>query len=421
MSTSNKSSSKESFKSSVVNKQKESDKKIWEYVPFEKFSLPSLPATSSAADLWSSFRRIISMENKEEEIFPDREKDLYALPSRLEKFVLPQIEFEQRAAALDSALDFWLETPDNNNSVVFVVGQPYSNNGEFIKMWGETHNAEVIEPPDYDEILSGSEALPGNFPEPGKIWVLPNLEKFFLRHANGLKKVRKFLEIASTGQLGKGVVGCQSFAWSYLQMIFRISQKNVFTLQSFDGAKFAKLLGKSVQSTNYTRFKFLNMLNGKKITGISSEDEPPDPFFSDLAAFCRGNIVLEVNMWKEKLRLENDNPELEEKAKSEKSEEKSTNETVVWLDPELSEFVLPSQLDDDLVIILHTLMLHHGLPEYILYKILPFSESRCRGGLSYLLSTGIVKNSEGKCFVAETAVIGVRRMLFGRDYLVDKL
>jgi hypothetical protein len=413
-------SDREKSVSSSAETQPDAEKNVWEYVPFENFRLPSVPAASAAAGMWNSFRRIVKA-GKEEEIFSESANDLYALPSRLEKFVLPQIDSEDAVKALDSALSLWLDSPDNDNSVVYIAGQPYSRNDEIVRMWGESHNAELIEPPDYDEILSGSENLPGNFPESGRLWVLPNLEKFFLRHENGLKKIRKLLEAANSGKLGKGVIGCQSFAWSYLQLVFRFSKKNVLTLQAFDNVKFAALLSKGVRSSKYTRFKFLNMVNGKKITGISAEKEIPDPFFTRLAAYCRGNIRQQVDLWKDRLRLENVNLKIDEKEISAQGEESGVNETVIWVSPEIPEPVLPSQMDDDLVIILHILMLHDGLPEYILYKILPFSEPRCRSGLSFLAGSGLVKNCEGIFFVSETAFFAVRKMLFGRDYLVDKL
>ncbi|MDY0132256.1 MAG: hypothetical protein RBR53_06265 [Desulforegulaceae bacterium] len=420
MSKKNKSSFSEDKFNSSPEKEIIPEKEIWEYVSFDSFKVPTVPASSAAADLWSSFKLIFKREDKGEEIYPGSEEELYSLPSRLEEFLLPIIDFEDGTKALDNVLSNWLENPDTGNSVVYIVGQPYSGNSEILKKWAKNNDSTIIEPPDYDKILSGSDKLPESFPESGKLWVLPNLEKFFLRHVNGLKIIRKFLELAETGKIGKGVVGCQSFGWSYLNLIFRLSKKNVFTLQAFDNEKFIKLLSKSVQRARYTKFKFLNMSNGKKITGISSNEEPIDPFFTKLASFCRGNLLMQVNLWKEKLRLENENLKVE-KIDLEKSKGKIINETIVWMSSEISESVNLPSTDEDLVIILHVLLLHDGLPEDILYKILPFSKPVCRSGLSYLLGLGLVKNLEGKCFVVESACYSVRKMLFERDYLVDKL
>jgi hypothetical protein len=406
---------------SLDKKEEKPELKIWEYVPVDKFALPSAPAGSTATGLWSSFKNLLTMTKNDSELFKADEKDLYALPSRLEKFVLPEINLNEGADALDDALGDWIESPDLDNSVIYLVGQPGSCNPDVLRIWGENHNAELIEPPDYDEILSGSQTLPGNFPEPGKLWIMPNLEKFFLRDPKGLKKIRKFFEMAETGQIGKGVAACQSFAWTYLQLVFKLHKKNVYTLQAFDSLKFQKLLSKSVTSSKYTKFNFLNILNGKNITGISSEEEACDPFFSKLAAFCRGNPLLEVKLWKEKLRLENENLDKKDEADLKTTEEKNINETIIWVSAELSEPVFPPLMDEEHEITLHLLILQDGLPEYILYKILPFTESKCRNALSYLIGSGFVRNFEGKCFVDESTSVSVRKMLFGRDYLVDKL
>lgn len=41
-----------------------------------------------------------------------------------------------------------------------------------------------------------------------------------MRHAGGLTLVRRLLERAVSGQLGRGLIGCDSWAWAYLQKVW---------------------------------------------------------------------------------------------------------------------------------------------------------------------------------------------------------
>ncbi|WP_299310510.1 hypothetical protein [uncultured Halomonas sp.] len=64
----------------------------------------------------------------------------------------------------------------------------------------------------------------------------PRLERCFLRHAEGLAGVRRLVEQALAGRLGPGIIGCDSWAWAYLQHTLALPEGQAFTLQPFDGA-----------------------------------------------------------------------------------------------------------------------------------------------------------------------------------------
>ena len=74
-----------------------------------------------------------------------------------------------------------------------------------------------MSPPPYEAVLSGDDRWLADLGEPGGPWVLPELERCFLRHAAGLSLVRKVLERAASGHLAAGLIGCDSWAWAYLQ------------------------------------------------------------------------------------------------------------------------------------------------------------------------------------------------------------
>lgn len=342
---------------------------------------------------------------------------MFVLPERLEKFLAPEVDLNDVSNALDLCLETWLENFNSETSITYIIGPHFSYNSEILGLWAKNNDACIISSPSYEEILSGCEKFSLNFPEKGKIWVIPDLENFFLRHENGLKKIRKLLHMAELGELGKGIIGCHSFAWAYFQAVLKFSPKNVLTLQSFNDEKFVSMISKSVKSSSYTKFKFLNISNGKKITGISLENEPIDPLFTKISAYCRGNVFSALNLWKDKLRLENDNL----KSKNSFLEQKEgSNETFIFVLPEITEPVFSPAFEDESVIVLHTLMIHNCLPFDILLRIIPFSESRCENAVLSLFSSGFLEKKGNEITVSVSAFYAVRKLLFGRDYLVDK-
>jgi hypothetical protein len=117
--------------------------------------------------------------------------------------------------------------------VRFVVGQPFCGLGETLGLWGSSHDAVSVAPPSFEDILAGGgrwfESLGGG----DGLWVLPSLEHCYLRHAHGLELVRRFLDLAQSGRLGRGVIGCDSWAWAYLRHVWPIDQADAVTLQAF--------------------------------------------------------------------------------------------------------------------------------------------------------------------------------------------
>ncbi|MCB9481126.1 MAG: hypothetical protein H6680_04800 [Desulfobacteraceae bacterium] len=391
---------------------------IYEYVPIGNYCIPPIPTVSLAENTFKSLKNFFAFNNnKHEEMFKGSEQDLFVLPDRLEKFVAPDVNLKDLSDALGECLEGWLENHDTKNYVTYVVGQHCSKNSEILRLWAENNDACVISPPSSEDIFSDFDKLSFNLPEEGRIWVIPELEKYFIRHVNGLKKIRKLLHLAENGELGKGVIGCHSFPWAYLQMVLKLPLKNSITLQSFDGEKLIRMIAASSGGASYTKFKFLNISNGRKIGGTVSKNEAADPLITKIAAYCRGNIFLSLKFWKDSLRLENNSSGHNDLIPSVK---KGLNETLIWVIPDISEPVFSSVPGDESVIILHTIMLHGSISHDILIKILPFSKSSCKNMILDLLNSGFLKKRNNELSVSESAFFKVRKLFFERDYLVDK-
>ena len=74
----------------------------------------------------------------------------------------------------------------------------------------------------------------------GTPWVFPCLERAYLRHPEGLTMVRRFLANAYAGNLGRGIIGCDSWAWAFLRHVWRGRVPVTVTLQAFDETRLAR-------------------------------------------------------------------------------------------------------------------------------------------------------------------------------------
>ena len=71
--------------------------------------------------------------------------------------------------------------------------------------------------------------------------------------------------------------------------------------------------------------------------------------------------------------------------------------------------------------VLHTLLLHDGLPGQLLSQVLPFPESQTQGSLQSLRVAGVVARDQDRWRVTAAGYPAVRRFLQSEGYLVDAL
>ena len=389
---------------------------LWEFVPLGDYQPPSMPASSALKDAWNALKRVF--RNMETDIAePAREEArLRSLPQvRLEHLVTP-IDHDEPASALDVALGDWLEEAGKpTRAVRFVVGQPHGGNAETLRRWAARHDAPVIAPPSYAQILDGNTAWFDAWPE-NEPWVLPDLAHCYLRHARGLDLVRTLLERAESGGLGRGLIGCDSWGWAYLQRVWPVPRPDALTLQALDGPRLARLLTHQIEPGGRQRIHFRNAANGQDIltipsTGDSGAEVTSCTELAQLAAHARGNVGVALAYWCESLR---EQPESED-VESEPAEEN------IWVSARIGEPSLPIESDEDIALILHALLLHDGLPASLLPELLPLPHHHCMALLLRLRNAGLVECGEDQWKVSATGYTPVRGLLQRRDYLTDGL
>lgn len=391
---------------------------LWECVPLSDYHVPKPPADKVAVGLWSSIRQMFRRRDAVG-IELKKEQELHALPEVRLAHLVPSLPWQDAAAALDTTLQDWLEAGMSYNSVKFFIGQPFLAHAEIVSLFGRQHGAVEIALPAIEQILSADESWLEHWPSPETFWVLPQLERCYLRHANGLDLVRRLMGLAANGQLGKGLIGCDSWAWAYMQRIFPWPHTDAVTLQAFDAERLQRQLVGVMKTQTKKALHCYSAKNGQPISDAVSDGEQPPKEFAELAAHCRGNVAIATTYWRERLRHHSDKDEASGNENTQKDTDESKSVEQVWVAEMPADPDLPIGNDEEFFLLLHAILLHGGLPESLMGELLPFSSARCLGLLAQLQQFGIALCINGRWQVRETAYATVRRLLSARDYLTD--
>lgn len=391
---------------------------LWRFVPLGGYHPPRLPVRGAVQKNWAALKQVFRRRTDKPGPFK-AEEELRALDETRLARLLAAPDRAVAAAALDTALGDWLDREAAQAGVRFIVAQPHSGLDEIVRLWAAGRAAAEIAPPDDEQVLGADARWLERFPAAGDLWLLPNLEHCYLRHAQGLELVRRFFEQAENGLLGRGLIVCDSWAWAYLQHVWPSTRSDALTLQAFDGAALKCLLTGLTASAGTRTVCYRNAKSGEAILAVPSDEKEASAELVQLACRCRGNVGLTLEYWRTRLRTEPEGDASQPEARKEIEEKREANERVVWVAPELSEPTLPSERDDGPMLVLHALMMHGGLPEVLLPELLPLSQARCMAVLLGLRSAGAVQWDRGRWRVSPLAYAAVREVLRGHDYLVD--
>jgi hypothetical protein len=382
---------------------------LWEYVPISDFECPIVLSADVARQKWRLFKRLFTNSDHSSEQIKSEEALKTFSRARLDELV-PAIDWHAAVDALDCALGDWMHNQPNDSPVKFIVGHPFMGNGEILARWTSRHNARLIAKPKQEQILDNDPSWLSDWPDSQSCWVLPNLDKCFLRHAEGLALIRRFLALALNGDLGSGLIGCDSWSWAYLCRVCFIPSSDAWTLRAFDGARLSILFSQLADSVHNNRPTFLNAKTGKAVLSGSQEDNNgASKDLERLAMRCRGNAEIARQFWRESLRDEPDNTSLEI----------SPSEPTVWVGHFTEGAIIPSANDENIALILQALLIHNGLPVSALAEVLPFSDYHIMGLLLRLRSLGIVGLHHEDWLITPMGYLASRRYLRVQNFLLD--
>lgn len=392
---------------------------VWTFVSPPDYEIPGLPAHSAMANAWATFKQIFRRVDESSQTLVKQESELRSLSHVRLEHLVPFLDLRVVSEALNASVVDWLAADDSDRSVKWIIGQPYADHAQTVRLWGERHQAITIASPSCEQILAGKVSWLDDWPKNGQLWVLPNLEHCFLRHPDGLKFVRLLFERIDSGRFGRGMIGCDSWAWSFLQRIWPVSQTDVLTLQAFDGLRLVQLLSGMTASRSDKRIRFRSAANGEDILAVPSDADQVHSEITRLAAHCRGNVGIALHYWRRCLRSEAETDTRKPNDQEETEQKNELSEESVWVASVLPEPVLPVGMEEDSTLLLHVLLIHGGLPGSVLSELLPLSHPLCMTLLQRLQRIGFVQYRNDRWSIHELAYSFVRNLLHGRAYLVD--
>ncbi|HRF73617.1 MAG TPA: hypothetical protein PL117_12660 [Accumulibacter sp.] len=392
----------------------------WEFVRLADYRVPNPVGATAAFEKWASLKRIFRHPANPEPPPVKAEADLRALPKSRLRHLAGPIDWRCAASALDAALAGWPQSGGSDEAVKFVIGQPHCGHAEILEHWAARHRALLVEAPAVDRILGDHGHWLESWSATDRLWVLPHLEHCYLRHADGLELVRRLLERATSGALGRGVIACDSWAWTYLQRVWPLPQPDALTLQAFDGPRLSRFLAELVAGAGQGRLQFRNATTGKEVRlELAPADGAVSPEINHLAIHSGGNIGTAWSFWRSSLRAAPAQVEDAQEKSGEQAHGAEADADVVWVSTELREPVLPREGGEAMAFLLHGLLLHNGLPEFVLPELQPQPGHRLVACLLELRSLGAVILDGERWRVSASAYGVVREFLRARGFLRD--
>lgn len=390
---------------------------LWEFVSPAVYAVPALPVRSAVAQRVAMVRNFLRHSSRRPEIPVKREADLNTLSPILQSRFVRALPWEEASQGLALALGDWPSSSCEGDARL-VIGQPFSGHAEFLTIFASQHHAVRIPSPSEEQIFTNDSRWFSSWPSLGLPWVLPRLERCFLRHARGLDLVRTFLNLVADGKLGPGIFGCASWSWAYLRRVAPVPCAGL-TLQAFDAERLQRLFLNLAALKSSNSVHFCNAITGRDILVAPAKQEPPREEFFQLAAYCRGNVSTAAYYWRERLRSEPDPEAFAQENGEERRPSIPEDVTRIWVADMPEEPVLPTECEEEMRLIMHASLVHDGLPTEFLEELLPWPIWKSEAFLQRMRQLGLLHCPEKRWVVREGAYAAVRRMLRSHGYLVD--
>ena len=405
--------------------QIEQDRQLWRYVSLSEYAVPQATMSQTIKGgirgLWQRLR--VARKTPEDPQKP--ESDLQHIPDEALETMAPNPDWQLPAESLKTALDERLGATPDEKSTFLVVGLPHGGNAEILTVLAGALKWPLITAPSTEQILSQDHSWLEQMETHDTPWVVPALERCYLRHVNGLALVRQMFEKINTGAMGNGIIGCDSWALGYLKHVVPGRLPEALVAQAFDDRRLSWWFNQLTSSRFQKPIHFRQTDKGEFILPVEPEHAEPDKagtktsaFINQLAAHSRGIPGIALCLWRKALRKEPDKTMTDTSV----SETPSDMKTTLWVLPwdKLDHPVLPSAITPESSILLHSLLIHNGLSQAVLGKILPFSPNVIRNMAVVLKDAGLIEENEGLWKVSPSGYPIVRLYLNGEGYLTDQ-
>ena len=398
---------------------------LWDYVRIDEYQLPADTLTHAlkggVAGLWQRLRDHKAQAGTVSQVA----EDLHPLPQSLLDRVAPAPDWRLAASSLSATLTTWLDQPAPALPALFIVGPPHNYNAHVLNLVAEAEGWTVLTPPTIDQLLSQDPSWLSPLRDIEGVWVLPALERCYLRHPRGLSLVRQLFAELYQGIPGRGVIGCDSWAWAYLDHVVPSMRPVALSAQALQAKDMAHWFYWLADQAGGGQYVFRQSNSGDYVLSPlqtdpdnTGDDVVSSPFLKHLAAYSRGIAGLAWELWRKRLRSAPEN-ELAEAAENGLDSE---GDATIWVLP-WDEDEDPSPPDDEAhpehILVLHGLLLHNGLTSEMLSHVLTLAPNSTTQALLELQDAGLIECWDTLWRISAVGYPSVRRWLSNAGYLCD--
>ncbi|WP_442510707.1 hypothetical protein SH528x_002347 [Novipirellula sp. SH528] len=414
----------------------EEPRSVWSYIPVAEFVAPTPPASDAARGslrrVWNWVKHSVRSPSSpaiDEMSQWDRPAD------ELLKSVSHAPDWSDAASELANKLgDDWFKSEQPTLLIQPLVGPPGCDISGVLQTLAKQRRLRTLAAPDPKSILesanqlettpSGDSAANAGDESSGEILVVPHLEKWYLRHEDGLTLVRQLVEQLITRR-NRVLIGCDSWAWTFLQHAVGIEDilGPPLTLAPLDEARLDTWLRRTLP---VGQIEFRRTSNEQPIfpelteAGNGSENEKAKPangrsdILTSLAVVAHGNPGVARAKWNACLRTYNPNSD-------ESPSVARKTESVLWVvsPDKLTPPQFPVDSDRMHRFVLHAVLLHGGLSLASLLAILPFSRDEIYRRVRELCRAHFLDEQDDVLRVNLVAYPIVRRDLQSEGFLTD--
>jgi hypothetical protein len=384
----------------MENFNKSSSKSYWEYVHADDFQVPETTVDRTVKKRLFSFLNILkSRDNQDSKPLISKDETSAIDESRLSDIITTP-DWKKPAAALDEALEDWLKSQKTEEPFKLILGPPFSGHTETLITWADSHSFRIMIPPSADQILHQDMSYFEQFNKSDSLWVIPGLEKLFFRHTKGLDLVRRLIDGLFTGKIPPGVIGCDTWAWAFFCHVLEVESLSPLIPQAFQSEQMTNFLTEIISRDSENKTVFRRMGDGKLVLNpyslkkSKSQTESPEcPWIKVMTEHCRGNPGIALEYWRRSLRTMT--WEEGDEKPSKKFNDDFVDNNAVWVIAwdKLHRPSIPNDMSRDHARVLYTLLIHGGLPEKLLYLLLPFSVHESARFLRFLQSGELIEKS----------------------------
>lgn len=378
------------------------------FKPMGEYTRPAMPTEESFRILLKRTKRLI----KRDEVKPFITKDslLKTDPEVLDAVAAPPA-WGPLVEELEETLAEWAAQQSPLVTTKLIILPPGEENG-LVAEWARQHDHQILDPPERLSLLAATPPPVPDLSGDG-ILVIPRLEYWFLRHHDGLHHLRQVLAALFENKR-HCLIGCDSFAWIYLQRALgaELILPDSLTFQPFGAKRLGEWLHQLEEDTNVSRRTIRLSQNGADIFERGKSGKLTNDYLARLAARSRGIPWIAWDLWRSSLRSDLSQEEENEKT----ADIPKQSEDTLWI-VESEHQSLPKQKRDHSLLILHALLIHGRLTMEELRLVIPIvGESFLVGGL---ISSCFVDDREGHLSCNRRAYPAIREELSAAGFPVD--